>query len=115
MRTRTKLILAAASGYALRAYTKRDVRQTNDDYRHPSDNKAPQYAPFSAFKSDFMNRQAEKALRKVAEKITSVIFNDLDKSRAHSRPTPYERRYYNRQYYGPDDRTTRYARFGRRN
>lgn len=108
MKTFTKLALAAASGYAFRAYTKKDVRVTEEPMPHPDDNQRVMSEGFSAFKSPFMNRQAEKLIYKVAEKITAVAFGEQ-----------YTRRYnpsrYGRSYYSPHthDNRTRYARFGR--
>lgn len=110
MKTITKLVLAAASGYALRAYSKRDVQMTEEAVTHPDNNQRIMDDGFNAFKSPFMNRQAEKLLYKMADKITGFIFDERYMQRYQPRThNGYRSSRYNRTYAG----NTRYARFGR--
>lgn len=108
MKTITKLVLAAASGYALRAYAEKDVRMTEEAMSHPDDNQRVMSEGFSAFKSPFMNRQVEKLLYKVADKITGFVFDDRNRNAYRMRDVNYPTR-YSRTY----SSGSRYARFGR--
>lgn len=101
MKTSTKLVLAAASGYAFRAFLKRDTLKTNDALRHSVDRRLSVEGEH-AVPLTFLERQAERIGRKIGTKLTQFLFDN----------PPVQSRHFVPEY--PSSRRTRYTRFGRK-
>lgn len=103
MKTLTKYLAAAAAGYALHAYAKKDVLLTKDALKHSD----AQYELLEAAtwprKPTFLERQTDR----LVSKIHHMLFDGLV-----VKPSLTEFAYKESKHFGP--RPTRYNRFGRR-
>jgi hypothetical protein len=111
MRTITKLAIAAASGYALRAYLKKDELTSNEALKHSVDRRlSVEDEPINPPRPSFMERQAERLAAVVAHKVVSFVLDVPNNATQYSRYSGHGR-HYSRDYYG---RPSRYQRFSRR-